>query len=41
MAEVREARKKAQANLAAAQEELRKVLSVRQEAIAMARGLVD
>jgi hypothetical protein len=41
MAKVREARKKAQANLAAAQEELRKVLSVRQEAIAMARGLVD
>lgn len=41
LAKYREARKAKQANLAKAQEELRKVLSVRQEAVAVMDGLLD
>jgi len=40
MAKVREARKENEAKLEKAQDELRKVLSVRQEAVAMANGLL-
>jgi hypothetical protein len=41
MAKVREARKANRAKLEAAQDDLRKVLSVRQEAVAMMSGLLD
>ena len=41
LAKVREARKQKEANLAKAQDELRKVLSVRQEASAVLMGLLQ
>lgn len=41
LAKYREARKVKQANLAKAQDELRKVLSVRQEAVAVTMGLLE
>lgn len=40
MAKVRDARKENEAKLEKAQDELRKVLSVRQEAVAMLNGLL-
>jgi hypothetical protein len=40
MAQLREARKKKEADLEKAQEDLRQILSVRQEAIAMTLGLL-
>jgi hypothetical protein len=41
LAKLREARKEKQANLAKAQEELKKVLSVRQEAVGVMLGLLE